>query len=179
MSNAKRVVDSYLSMHKKRAEKERSWFQTQLSLKEVIRVAALAQSDQGKRLDHQRRIKGAVLEDSYKALLEKIDDIESCSSFDELIDLIAVTIRPIHGIGELAVYDTALRIGAYLDLFPDKVYLHAGTRTGARNLGLDIDRPCIPLSEFPREFQELSAEHIEDVLCIYKKRLWRLPQAKN
>lgn len=170
MSNAKRIVDSYLSRDKERAEKEQSWFQYRPSLKEAIRVAALAQYE-GKRSNHQRRIKGSVLEDSYKALLEKINDIESCSSFDELLDLIEVTIRPIHGIGELAVYDTALRIGAYLDLTPDKVYLHAGTRTGARNLGLDIDRPCIPLSEFPCEFQGLSAEHIEDILCIYKKRL--------
>jgi hypothetical protein len=35
------------------------------------------------------------------------------------------------------MYDTALRIGAKLKLFPTKVYLHAGTRLGARALGLD------------------------------------------
>ena len=32
---------------------------------------------------------------------------------------------------------SSFRIGAKINLFPTKVYLHAGTRRGARALGLD------------------------------------------
>ena len=39
--------------------------------------------------------------------------------------------------GELVVYDTALRIGARFGLEPEKVYVHRGTREGVRKLGLD------------------------------------------
>ena len=41
-------------------------------------------------------------------------------------------------LGELTVYDVAHRIGAYLQLEPDVVYLHRGTRIGARYLGLRL-----------------------------------------
>jgi len=40
----------------------------------------------------------------------------------------------VYGVGELACYDAALRIGGNLNIFPEKIYLHAGTRTGAREL---------------------------------------------
>jgi hypothetical protein len=69
------------------------------------------------------------------------------------------------------VYDTALRIGAYLHLKPELVYLHAGTRIGARNLGFDSSAEFIATRNFPDEFRCLSASEIEDVLCIYKDEL--------
>jgi hypothetical protein len=67
-------------------------------------------------------------------------------------------IRPIPGIGELAVYDTALRIGARLGLEPAKVYLHAGTRAGAKALGLAYGGRTIELAELPADYGPLPAE---------------------
>jgi hypothetical protein len=52
----------------------------------------------------------------------------NCSSFDELFQMVDNAIGGIHGIGPLTVYDTACRIGEYLNLKPEKIYLHAGTR---------------------------------------------------
>jgi len=43
------------------------------------------------------------------------------------------------GFGKLAVYDVAMRIGIWRDIWPRYVYLHAGTRKGARALGLSGD----------------------------------------
>jgi len=43
--------------------------------------------------------------------------------------------------------DTTLRIGAKLNLFPKKVYLHPGTRRSARALGLDAG-PTAPSQVF-------------------------------
>lgn len=75
------------------------------------------------------------------------------------------------GIGELYVYDTALRIGAWLELFPGKVYLHAGTRWGARALGFDPKARALEVSELPQELQQLEPYEIEDLLCIFKDKL--------
>jgi hypothetical protein len=44
----------------------------------------------------------------------------------------------IKGFGELAVYDCSLRVGSYLNLLPDKIYLHAGTRKGAEALKMNV-----------------------------------------
>jgi hypothetical protein len=63
--------------------------------------------------------------------------VERARNFAELFEMIHTAVHPIPGLGELYVYDTALRIGAKLNLLPDKAYLHAGTRSGARALGLD------------------------------------------
>ena len=60
--------------------------------------------------------------------------------------LIRAAVEPIPGIGELYVYDTSFRIGAKLNLFPTKVYLHAGTRRGVRALGLDHSADTLKVS---------------------------------
>ena len=75
------------------------------------------------------------------------------------------------GLGELYVYDTALRIGAKLNLLPNKVYLHAGTRSGAEALGFDGKATVLNVSDLPRELQKLEPHEIEDVLCIFKADL--------
>lgn len=63
--------------------------------------------------------------------------IARAESSEALHALVARQLREVAGIGELYVYDTAFRIGAYLRLPPTRVYLHAGTRDGARALQLD------------------------------------------
>jgi predicted kinase len=78
---------------------------------------------------------------------------------------------PFDIIGELYVYDTALRIGAKLNLFPARVYLHAGTRQGARALGLDARADALDMADLPREFHVLKPYEVEDVLCIFKSEL--------
>lgn len=90
-------------------------------------------------------------------------------SFAELHDLIYRQIKPVRGIGDLAVYDFAHRIGAYLRHAPEAVYLHAGTREGARVLNLGGE--TVDLSQLPAELRKLSAAEIEDCLCIYRDAL--------
>ncbi|MCK6445988.1 MAG: hypothetical protein L6Q99_06305 [Planctomycetes bacterium] len=100
-----------------------------------------------------------------------VADLDSCRSFDELHTTVNSTIRDIHMIGALVVYDVAHRIGAFLKLEPERVYLHRGTRDGALALGLGRGREWIDLAELPDEFGRLSPAEAEDCLCIYKKRL--------
>lgn len=72
-------------------------------------------------------------------------------------------------IGALTVYDIAHRIGAHFRKAPRLVYLHAGTRTGARVFHISGDSfdPKI----LPKAFSRLAPSEIEDCLCIYKDEL--------
>ncbi len=89
-------------------------------------------------------------------------------SFADLITRVANAVRPVCGIGELYIYDTALRLGGHLRLLPREVYLHAGTRRGAQALGLDPRSESVPPHCFRPVLQRLRPHEIEDVLCIYK-----------
>ncbi len=61
-----------------------------------------------------------------------------------------------------------LRIGANLGLEPDRVYLHTGTRTGARRLGLGFRSAWIECQDLPEALRSLPPWQVEDILCIFK-----------
>ena len=106
-------------------------------------------------------------------------DVKKCRSFDELHSLVEKTIGSFSGIGELTVYDTAHRLGAYLGLRPEYVYLHAGTLEGAKALGIKTNEKKIAISRLPAEFKRLSPEQIEDCLCVYKSVLAAMRKTKK
>ncbi|MCY3020145.1 MAG: hypothetical protein NTW87_14100 [Planctomycetota bacterium] len=170
MNPLKLLIDDYIRKHRRVAERQQQWFSIQPDLRTAVEVAVLATSPSGKRLHHQRRIPGRVLQESCARLLERLPELERAPSFEELHQLVGSIIRPIWGIGELAIYDTALRIGAFLRLEPSKVFLHAGTRAGVRALGLDVSREFVEVTELPVEFHSLTPREVEDALCIYKDR---------
>jgi len=97
-----------------------------------------------------------------------MDEIATAKTFDHLHNTIEKLVGNISGIGELYIYDTALRIGAKLGLEPDKIYLHRGTREGAKYLGLNFEKKYLEITEVPAELRTLKPREIEDVLCIYK-----------
>jgi len=78
----------------------------------------------------------------------------------------------IKGIAETTCYDIAHRIGARLGLEPEYVYLHAGTREAARDLGRRGDK--LSISELRIEFRKLSPAEAEDCLCRYKDDIRRI-----
>jgi hypothetical protein len=164
----KAIVRAYIRRIRPRAQAELNWFAHQPSLDSAIEKAALAVNSRGKRYSHQRRLKKAALKQALRALLDELGAMEQACDFDELFRLIGAAVKPISGIGELYVYDTSLRIGAKLDLLPTKVYLHAGTRLGARALGLDDSAPTLKVSVFPKEFRTLEPHELEDVCASSK-----------
>lgn len=108
---------------------------------------------------------------------QKNDKIKVVKSFDELLSI--VEFSSIKGIGGLTKYDTALRIGNFIDFFPDKIYLHAGALQGAEIiLQRKITESYIYVNDLPKPFQtsDLSTADIENMLCICKKSfasLWK------
>lgn len=135
---------------------------------DAVSQAGLAQLPTGKRHPHQYRIPPASLQESRRRLLQQLPKLRKASSFDDLFGCVSKAIGDIHRVGELAIYDTALRIGARFGLEPDVVYLHRGTRDGARYLGLPTRSGRLAMSEVPRELRTLSPRELEDFLCIFK-----------
>ncbi len=168
------LIRSYTMHDRPRSRDELGYFAGLPSLDRVIEAAAVATDARGKRLDHQRRLTRAALVRAKGNLLAALPELRKCQSFEELHTLTDRLVRGIRGLGELYVYDTSLRIGVHLNLWPEKVYLHAGTRKGARALGFWGAVSCVDRLEMPVNVQELAPHEIEDFLCIYKAQLAQL-----
>jgi hypothetical protein len=169
--NLETIVRLYIQRIRPRAEAELAWFVRQPTLRETIRCAALAVNSCGKRYSHQRRIKREAIAQAHSILSGAKPRIKKCADFASLFRLIEAALEDVPGIGELYIYDTSLRIGAKLGILPEKVYLHAGTRTGARNLGLDVAKSTVRMASLPSPFRVLKPHEVEDVLCIFKDEL--------
>jgi hypothetical protein len=167
-----RIVQAYVANHRPRAQAEADFYAALPSLREAVRRAARAERPDGKRHDHQTRIRRSALRRAERRL-ERLD-LAGVKTFAELHALLSETIETLPGIGELMVYDTSLRIGARRGIEPVFVYLHAGTRRGARELGLRWSAPYLRVSEVPKPLRRLRPREIEDVLCIYKRHFRRV-----
>lgn len=145
----------------------------QPTLRDAIIKAALSVDDRGKKHPHQFRLKRHDLENFGNLLVQNIESIKNATNFDDLIGY--VKSRKVNGIGELAIYDIAVRIGAFLDIWPERIYLHAGAKVGALALNPDIIADVITKNDLPPAFQseDLSCYELEDILCIYKKMFLR------
>lgn len=172
-ANLHLIIDDYIRSRRKCAKKELAAFRNHRRLSNCISQAGLARTQDGKRLHHQRRIPRQTLRAWASALLRKERLIRSCRSFKELFEVLDNQSRKFWRNGELTVYDTALRIGAYLRREPTEVFLHRGTRKGAKALGFDSKRRSIRPRELPKEFRLLKPREIEDCLCIYRSELTR------
>lgn len=146
-------------------------FFRQKSFPVAVEYAALSKLANGNRHPHAYRRKLQALKEAHRRLEAIPGEMRKCSSFESLHTLIEQMIGSIPDIGPLTVYDVTTRIGAHLHLEPEKVYLHSGTRKGARALGLGVRRKTLEPSELPVEFNRLTAREIEDCLCLYKDYL--------
>ena len=160
------IVRAYRQECRPRLEAQLRSFADEPSLPSAVSRAALAQTPDKKRYSHQTRIKKTVLEESRRRLLDL--DLAEIRQFEELRAAVERTVDPIRGAGDLFVYDTALRIGAKLGVMPDRVYLHRGTRRGARALGLPWKERSISVSNLPIPLRSLPPHEVEDCLCIFK-----------
>lgn len=164
MSTLTAIRDDYIGRFRLWARAEAAHF-AMGSPVERVQVAAVARKANGRKHKHQWRIAPALLEKFAGRLVARIREITAARSFADLLGV--VDSAKVKGVGELTVYDTALRIGAGQRVEPEAVYLHAGTRKGAARLGWNVKRASIPHSEIPPELAGLSPAEIEDLLCSY------------
>lgn len=119
--------------------------------------------------------------DCYHEWLRIINDcmasLSNYTSFAELLN--AVEGLKIEGIGNLTIYDTATMIGCPIGVYPEVVYLHAGTADGAKALGINgATATKEQFVEVCDAFEKLEPIQIEDFLCIYKNQLAGKTDAK-
>jgi hypothetical protein len=169
------MVRHYILHYRPHAQAE-LWTFCRQPFEEALERAALARDEHAKRLSHQRRLKGSLLRKGRNRLLHAAKKLRRCDSFDQLHNLIIERLKGIRGLAELYYYDTALRIGASLGRMPKRVYLHRGTRDGARALDLDWRADSLDPRALPKELAVLEPHEIEDFLCIYKA--WLRPEMR-
>lgn len=161
------IVDHYIRFKRSKVNHERGFFVGR-PFNEALRDAALCIREGQKRHDHQRRINGQLLKKCHQKLERRFAESPKLKTFSELHNLIEDEIGGEPGIGKLTVYDIATRIGANLGLEPNLVYLHAGTRAGAKHLGLGKGQPTLdPRIPQLKAFRRLKPHEIEDCLCSY------------
>ena len=103
---------------------------------------------------------------------DHLHTFDCCQDFKSIIDKVRKLASDIYGIGELTIYDTATCIGCPLGVYPDEVFIHAGTKVGAR--ALDVKGNVVSKDKFVKvckAFEKLSPIQIEDFLCIYSSCL--------
>lgn len=128
------------------------------------------------RQGNERGIKPDVLKEMKTRILKRIGDLIQAKTFDELMSIIES--EKVRGFGELAIYDTTMRIASFLKLEPDKVYLHAGTRKGMEKLeerGLvpagSSKKKAVPVQHLPEPLKKLRPAETEHLLCWGKDKL--------
>jgi hypothetical protein len=162
-----RIIDNYKKQKNRPVDYHVQFCLDQENLKDAIEAAARAVDDYGKIHFHQRRVAKADLMALAEKLMSLENEFANAKNFDKIYEIIKKTNQS--GINEITVFDTAFRIGSYLNLFPDKIYLTSGTRIGAEHLlgKLDNRNTLLP-TDFPSPFQrkDLSIADIEDILYV-------------
>jgi hypothetical protein len=173
------MLREYIEYYRPRARRERRRFRRFPSLEKAIEVAGLALDEDEKRSAHHRRRTAQQLSRGKSALVAALPDLRRCKDFDHLHNRVREATKPIKGLGKLYTYDTAHLIGAHLRLSPKRVYLHSGTRKGARALGFSGGLSYLIPSQLPVQLQVLKPYEMEDFLCIYERDLARLKRKKR
>lgn len=180
MATLKQLVKDYCDYCKADLDKKLSSYnQLKDDYSQLVDYAVRGIVFSGAKAPRQRKHAKNALHSVTKNLIAAEQDVKNCKSFDELFQIV-YNCR-VKGFPAASVYDTALRLGGCLNLWPNNVHLHSNSLTAARMLlgndnkwqyfNDDINYPYLTKADFPAALQELEAYHIENFLYIYKDRL--------
>lgn len=160
---------SGLSAQQEQQVEERD-FRSCNSLAAAISKAIDSRDLKNCRHSHQWCIAKHVYPEAKQLLLGAKGQLSRSRSFAELHHLVDQAIGGIHGAGPLFVYDVAARLGLFLQLQAELIYLHAGTKIGARKL-LAVPRlgQTLGIEKLPKVLHSLTPAELESFLCIYAK----------
>jgi len=148
-----------------------AWFRKADNLRSAIKKAFLSEDERGKVHGHQALVGRERLAKAAEIALERFDALCVCNfdNFDTIHKFVESVGNEVKGFGRLAAYDIALRIAKYKGCNIEEVHFHAGVTVGARAMGLDVkDGETMTVDQFPAPFNQLSGDHLENLLCIYK-----------
>lgn len=154
----------------------------------AINRAVRSRDADGKHHNHQSKVDLTARLELGRALrrnrpgISRIMRMDREDRFDAFHDLID-EIKPF-GIGPVTVYDVAVRVGAFLNIEPTSVYMHAGVKQGFRAMVEALERMEHPkahwywrhirdakirVNNFPRPLDSMRADDVEDILCTYRQ----------
>lgn len=166
------LVEDYLKNYNNFYQNEKEWWGDKtLSRDGVLERAWTSRYADRKMHPHQRRV-SSKLAQGLRVSREYALQPEHFETFEELYDWVEKIVSQVNGLGAMTAYDVAQRLGMWLDLSPNVVYLHRGTADAAKKFG--IEGKMAPLSAFPSEIQALGCAHAENFLCIYKSKIQKL-----
>lgn len=151
-------------------------------LDSVIRDAGQGLMVNGRREPHHYRRQQATLDECTRRLLVHEEDFRRSKDFEDVYHWVDKVLDGVTGVRDLYRYDVAMWIATKLGLPPKKyVYLHSGAAEGATHFGIPKSRKTILPSELPEPLSGVSADDLEDMLCIYKDcfRGNRLPDVRD
>lgn len=174
-------------------EKYYDWYRQADNLLKAIEKAFKSEDKKKNVHRHQRRVGRKILERARKKALEiyreKNLSEKDLNTFDKIYAFVNLVRQEIPRFGELAHYDVSLRIAKYQGSKYlgcgnlTEVYLHRGTFEGAKAIfnAKEMDKSIqksnikegkrISINSFPYPLNTLSGDHLENLLCIYKKEL--------
>ena len=165
-----RIIKHYKLKSRKQIDTLILFCMAQKTLKEAIEVAAKSIDENDKIHFHQRRVEKLELDSFAERLVLCEDSLDSSNSFDEIYTIINSAKNEY--ITELTIYDVSQRIGAYKNIYSDKIYLQSGTKIGAENLlGSLGGKKFLLREDLPSPFQnpDFTLADIEDILFQYKE----------
>ena len=164
-----RIIKHYKLKSRKQVDSLILFCMAQKTLKEAIKVATKSIDENDKIHFHQRRVEKLELDSFAERLILCEDSLDSSNTFDEIYTI--VNSAKNEYITELTIYDVSQRIGAYKNIYSDKIYLQSGTKIGAENLlGSLGDKKFLLREDLPSPFQnpDFTLADIEDILFQYK-----------
>lgn len=136
---------------------------------EAVWRACRCRNELGKKHNHQSKVRDVVLMKWADIIIQRWNKLipGQFDNFDDLFDELGDI--KIWGIGPVTHYDVATRIGAYLKLEPEQLYLHAGVLSGWKLLYGNGKWPMrIERRSWPAALRVLPADQVEDLLCAYR-----------
>ena len=170
----KNIINEYKKLKKEHPDLHIEYCLQQNSLEDTIKIAAQSVNHLNKIHPHQHRVGRKKLNKFANELVNHVSEFEKANNFDNVYNIISKV--NMHGIGALTCYDTALRICSKIsyknNFFPDKIYLHAGTRIGAKKLIGNKKlkgKQFIYKNDLPDVLKnsELTPSELEDILCCF------------
>ena len=164
-----RIIKHYKLKSKRQVDSLILFTMSQKSLKEAIDVASKSVDEFNKVHFHQRRVEKPELLSFAERLILREEGLNKAIVFDEIYEIIYAEKNEY--ITDLTVYDVAQRIGAFRNIYSDKIYLQSGTKVGAENLlGRLGDTKFLAREDLPSPFQrpEFTLADIEEILFQYK-----------
>jgi hypothetical protein len=164
------LVERYIQCDRPTRKRELDYYGSQgnNTLSDVLKKASTFRDHEAKKHSHQHRIT-LYVQGRFAHQLQN-SNLDNPASFDQIHEWIKNECK-VSGIGPLTCYDTALRIGSFFSLLPDKVFLHAGSAEGYRQLGNQRVPPFVDVKDLRQELWCIAPHEIENFLCIYKNCL--------